>query len=322
MRRKILALVGSLLSAAVPAHTQNDPLAILDGTWASVNPPGVHITFSRVGIDGRREASLPFLGRASVTVSSGEHGSHLKVSGQGFDCYYWIGPMIGNENKMSWELKGGKPLCLESMTLERVGVGGRHPQKHEAAPLKEDLDRLTREVERLKREASDELVIADRTRRIETNPRDSDAYYDLGNAYSRKGDYDRAIANYTKAIVGRPGDAYRARGAAYASKGDFKRAIIDYSTTLLFIRMQRDASVWSDRAWAYLMVGKAAQALSDAERSLELRPDHAPTLNTRGHILEALGRRQEAIADFRRALELDPTIQASKDALKRLGAAP
>jgi hypothetical protein len=33
-----------------------------------------------------------------------------------------------------------------------------------------------------------------------------------------------------------------------------------------------------------------------------------------------MGRREEAIADFRRALALDPTIQGARAALGRLGA--
>ena len=72
---------------------------------------------------------------------------------------------------------------------------------------------------------------------------------------------------------------------------------------------------WASRALAYLKAGKAAQALPDAERSLQLRPNHADTLDTRGHIFEALGRREEAIADFRRALSMDPTQPGSWHAL-------
>ncbi len=36
------------------------------------------------------------------------------------------------------------------------------------------------------------------------------------------------------------------------------------------------------------------------EKSLELRPDDPGALEARGLIFEALGRKQEAIADFRR----------------------
>jgi regulator of sirC expression with transglutaminase-like and TPR domain len=71
---------------------------------------------------------------------------------------------------------------------------------------------------------------------------------------------------------------------------------------------------------AYFKAAKAAQGLPDAKKSLSLRPDEPEALDTRGHIFEALGRRQEAIADFRRALAKMPDLQESKDALKRLGA--
>jgi tetratricopeptide (TPR) repeat protein len=53
-----------------------------------------------------------------------------------------------------------------------------------------------------------------------------------------------------------------------------------------------------------------------------LQPNDAAALDTRASIFEALGRKEEAIADFRRALAKDPNKQNSKDGLKRLGATP
>ncbi len=73
---------------------------------------------------------------------------------------------------------------------------------------------------------------------------------------------------------------------------------------------------------SHFKAGKAAQGLPDSEKSLELRPNDPAILDTRGSIFEALGRREEAIADFRRALSKDPNIQSSKDGLKRLGVEP
>ncbi|MGO9486580.1 MAG: tetratricopeptide repeat protein [Rhodomicrobium sp.] len=84
----------------------------------------------------------------------------------------------------------------------------------------------------------------------------------------------------------------------------------------------KNADAYNGRAWAYFKAGKAAQGLPDAEKSLELRPNDPGTLDTRGSIFEALGRREEAIGDFRRALSKDPTKQSSKDGLKRLGVEP
>lgn len=42
----------------------------------------------------------------------------------------------------------------------------------------------------------------------------------------------------------------------------------------------------------------------------------------RGGILTALDRRDQAIADFRKALELDPSDDSVKKSLKDLGATP
>ena len=76
------------------------------------------------------------------------------------------------------------------------------------------------------------------------------------------------------------------------------------------------------RAWAYFKAGKAAKGLPDVQRALELDPELAAAYDTRGHILEALGRKEEAISDFRKALALDPGETGSSEGLQRLGAAP
>ncbi len=56
------------------------------------------------------------------------------------------------------------------------------------------------------------------------------AYNQRGIAWSQKGDYDRAVADYTKAIDINPRytNAYNHRGIAWTQKGDYVRAIEDY----------------------------------------------------------------------------------------------
>ena len=48
----------------------------------------------------------------------------------------------------------------------------------------------------------------------------------------------------------------------------------------------------------------------------------ANALSLRGLAQEKLGSREAALADFRRALALDPNLQQPADALRRLGAMP
>jgi tetratricopeptide (TPR) repeat protein len=61
------------------------------------------------------------------------------------------------------------------------------------------------------------------------NPKDVIAYHNRGEAYALKGDVDRAIADYTKAIELNPNYApsYNSRGRAYTSKGDYIHAVAD-----------------------------------------------------------------------------------------------
>ena len=60
-------------------------------------------------------------------------------------------------------------------------------------------------------------------------------------------------------------------------------------------------------------------ALSDAQQALTLTPDDPFALRVRGDIYRAMGNTDEAIADYRRALELDAFQSESRDALVKLG---
>ena len=72
---------------------------------------------------------------------------------------------------------------------------------------------------------------------IRLDPADIDivagAYNNRGNAYGDRGDYDRAIDDYNKAIKRNPNaDAYYNRGIVYGDKGDYDRAIDDYNKVI------------------------------------------------------------------------------------------
>jgi tetratricopeptide (TPR) repeat protein len=146
----------------------------------------------------------------------------------------------------------------------------------------------------------------------------------------RNNDPDAKIRGCSTIIDRDPGAAwaYISRGTAYIGKSEYESAIRDLTIAIDLTPPNAGdvtASGYNNRAWAYLKAGKAAQGLPDADRSLQLRPDNTYALDTRGHIYEALGRREEAIADFRRVIALNPNdanaVEARK-ALERLGAQP
>ena len=64
------------------------------------------------------------------------------------------------------------------------------------------------------------------------------------------------------------------------------------------------------------------RTLADADRAIALNGRSASAFSTRGLIRERLADNAGAIADFRKALELDPTFQQPAEGLRRLKAGP
>ena len=71
----------------------------------------------------------------------------------------------------------------------------------------------------------------------------ANAYTNRGTAYAKKGEVDRAIADYTKTIALNPKHAiaYYNRGVTYEKKGDKEQAIADYRKALEIDPSDQDA---------------------------------------------------------------------------------
>jgi lipoprotein NlpI len=100
-----------------------------------------------------------------------------------------------------------------------------------------------------------------------------------GFAYDETGQYDRAIADYSKALELRPGtpQLYYRRGIAWREKGDYAKALADL-----------DAAVHATKKG---------------------EPDWPFLHGDRGVVLFALGRYAEAAQHFARVVKLDPSDQ-------------
>jgi tetratricopeptide (TPR) repeat protein len=199
-------------------------------------------------------------------------------------------------------------------------------------------------------------TMADLSRAIELNPKLDLAYYARGLGYSLAKQPDLAIADFTKAIESAvivPRAAYRGRRDAYAAVGKYDLAIADATTLIetsayqmlvqpnwghylsqwLLDRLDgaggpgRQQRVYEleDRAELYLKVGQTEKAAADVGRAAELAIYsnwRARDLFRHAQLLEQLGRRDEAIADYRQAEQLDPGSPRYREALSRLGAEP
>ena len=99
------------------------------------------------------------------------------------------------------------------------------------------------------------------------------AYDERGKAYLKKGDYDRAIADFNTLIQidANRADTYHHRGAAYGQKGDLNRAIADFDKAIELDPRLKGAHY--NRGLAYELKGDQARARADFDKEEQLSPD-------------------------------------------------
>ena len=147
------------------------------------------------------------------------------------------------------------------------------------------------------------------------------AFYDRGRAYQRIGKPKKASADYEKAIRTDPGkaDYYVAQGwlRFVWNATDTARSLFDKALK----RDKENADAYQGRCWAYARRG-ALRAMKDCRKALELRPDHAATLDARAYIYWQLGDTEAAKRDLDRARDLDADFARWQDRFKEFERKP
>ena len=127
------------------------------------------------------------------------------------------------------------------------------------------------------------------------------AYKIRGDAYKR-GAYDRAIKDYTKAIKLDPKDAaaYNNRGFAYNEEGAYDRAIKDFTKAIDLD--PKDAAAYNNRGFAYNEEGAYDRAIKDSTKAIDLDPKDAAAYNNRGFARYSRGLAYEKEKDYAKAI--------------------
>lgn len=118
--------------------------------------------------------------------------------------------------------------------------------------------------------------------------------------------------------------AYYNRGNARSKKKEWALAIADYSEAA---RLEpTNASIWNNRAILYAQTEQFDLALADFSEAIRLDPQHPTAFGSRGLIYDTKGDKERAIADYRKALEVNPQDAETREALadleKKSGVAP
>jgi tetratricopeptide (TPR) repeat protein len=125
----------------------------------------------------------------------------------------------------------------------------------------------------------------------------------LGYDYGRKGEDDRAIAEFTAAIALKQEPySFYCRAVAYIRKGDYDQAINDLTEAL---RLKPFTWALSNRAFVYLKKSDFARAIADSSAGMKLEPGNPRAYIFRAGAYELSGASYRALDDLVTAVRLD-----------------
>lgn len=132
-------------------------------------------------------------------------------------------------------------------------------------------------------------------------------FYFRGIAYERSDAWDKAEADFLRALELRPEDPYVMNYLAYSWVEQHSN--LDQAQEMLVRAVELrpdDGYIVDSLGWVYYRLGKYSQAVEKLERAVELQPQD-PTINDHlGDAYWRTGRKREARVQWQRALSLEP----------------
>lgn len=182
------------------------------------------------------------------------------------------------------------------------------------------------------------------------NPTDAKTYYQLGNDYYEKSDFEKGIENYNMAILLNPvfSEAYFNRALSYYQLKNFDKSVADYTKSAeldpqnpiiynnrgdAFYRKQDFQTAIKDydkaislnpnylkafynRGLSYASIEEYEKAVEDFTKVISIKEDFAEAYHLRGLAYEYAGSISDAVADYEKALELNPELTEAKTHLE------
>jgi len=140
------------------------------------------------------------------------------------------------------------------------------------------------------------------------NPESITAHISLGNAYYKKGALDKAISEYKQVLVidSRYADAYYNLGVVYDNKGELDKAISEYKQALAID--PRSAKAHFNLGVVYDNKGMLDEAISEYKKATTIKPNYPEAYNNLGIIYDRKSMFDEAIIECKKALAINPNL--------------
>lgn len=145
----------------------------------------------------------------------------------------------------------------------------------------------------------------------QSSPRQGEFFFELGEAYSKVQQIDKAIGAYEEALKRSPEfrPAVQKLGTALAKAGRLDQAVQIMQKALA--AAPGDPTILNDLALVYLGQGKRLEAVEALRRALQIDPDLADAHNNLGGALSLAGDRAGAEEAFRTAIRIQPDLASA-----------
>ena len=257
--------------------------------------------------------------------------TYLPYIGLAFIPAMLIGEHMTRKRIPLYVLSGGFIILMIFLSQKQIGVWRNsealwtrvielHPKQEIARSIrgiyyskKSERANNAGEKEVLEEKALEDFKIA-----IKAETPRADVYESAGCIYGKRGDLNNALLCLNQAIKLRPqkGSAYFNRALTLSKLNNNEAAIKDYNRALVY-QPQQALQILTNRYIVFLSMGRFKEAIQDLDYLIS-KGDNFIFYYNRALAKQQLNNREGAVSDYKKALELQPDDQLSRNQLQKL----
>ena len=152
----------------------------------------------------------------------------------------------------------------------------------------------------------------------EETPSNISRWNEKGKELASQGDFPKALEAFNKALEIDPQNCvtWNNKGVTFGLKKDYNRAYEAFSTAIRY-GCDNDAAIWCNRGLALHNLGRFDEALASYERALIIKPDFTAAWHNKGELFLVQKRCEEALNAYREALMIEPDYPPAKEGVAK-----